>query len=123
MFCVTMVGSPGRCLASIWAINRPDRSVPPPAGKPMIVVTVLPLNDTGSAVHAGEVAAANAARQIKSRRIPLISPDTDNSGPPWERMQYFGNPNNQSEGKPHGQSRVPVSVQQPPRAPARHCRI
>ncbi len=73
MFCTTMFGLPGRCLAIAAAIMRPAVSVPPPGGGPIIMVMVLPSNETGACAkavaHSASVA-ATAHDQTFHFRLP-----------------------------------------------------
>jgi hypothetical protein len=61
MFCEIVVGWPGRYLLKNLANSRADRSVLAPAVVGMIMVTVLPLKDTGSSASAGAASVRHVA--------------------------------------------------------------
>src|SRR5574337_283895 len=67
----TTVGCPGRCLEKNFARRRPVRSVLPAGVVGMIIVTVLPWNETVSACARGrrEQAAQAIAAIAASREI------------------------------------------------------
>src|SRR4051794_21109791 len=76
MFCTTICGKPGRCLAIAAAMMRPAVSVPPPGGGPISMVMVLPSNETGACADTGAQSDSVAARATSARfifRLPSIA--------------------------------------------------
>src|SRR6187401_674940 len=69
MLCTTICGLPGRYLARYCAIMRPEVSVPPPGGGPMIMVTVLPSSVNGACAKAVAQNASIAASVTIERRM------------------------------------------------------
>src|SRR5262245_10979234 len=66
---ITTGGLPGRYLVRNGAMTRADASVPPPAAKPTMKLTVLPSNETGCAC-ADDPVAISAAANTKLHTAP-----------------------------------------------------
>src|SRR5437868_4457886 len=72
----TTVGEPGRYFPRNAATKRPYASVPPPAAKPMIIVTVLPSKEIGSCADTPE----HAMREV-NRQMPIVLTAYPSSAP------------------------------------------
>jgi len=63
MFCTTIAGVPVRKRARCRCTSRAYASTPPPGGMPTMILTVLPVNDAGSARTETGAAAARASNR------------------------------------------------------------